>query len=177
MNASEPGDVTSVFKRLTGGSTFLLLLVLFSGCASGGTRTWVEGGIKPSHFQFKDVVPQEGTGPGGWRAACLHVGILRELTDELVYCKLGVEVPIENKKQGFIPVDTAQNRAARCANEAASTTLMATGSTTPIGIACQEFRKLYGLILAQVIFGSSVKQQCYSGVEPVVLTPRGAPSR
>jgi hypothetical protein len=79
------------------------LFVLLSGCAAGATRTWVEGGVRPSHFQFKDVVPLQDAEAGGWRAACLHVGILRDITEELVYCKFGVEVPIKNKKQASFP--------------------------------------------------------------------------
>jgi hypothetical protein len=155
----------------------LPLLVLCSGCATGGTVTWVEGGVKPSHFKFKDTVPQRGKGPGGWRAACLHVGILRDTTQELFYCKFGVEVPIENEKQGLIPVDVAQSRAARCANEAAWTTLMTATPATPIGIACEEFKTLYGLILEGVIFGSRVTHTCSPGVRPVILTPRAPAPR
>lgn len=157
--------------------SFLPLLVLFSGCVIGGPVAWVEGGVKPSHFKFKDVVPRRGKGAGGWRAACLHVGILRDTTEELVYCKFGVEVPIENEKQGFIPVDVAQSRAARCANEAAWTTLMAVTPATPIGIACEEFKTLYGLTLEAVIFGARVTHTCYPGVKPVVLTPRTSSTR
>jgi hypothetical protein len=153
---------------------FLPLLVLFSGCVTGGTVNWVEGGVRPSHFKFKDVVPQRGKGAGGWRAACLHVGILRDTTEELVYCKFGVEVPIENEKQGFVPVSEAQSRAARCANEAAWTTLMAATPATPIGIACQEFKTLYGLTLGEVLSGSRVTPACYPGVTPVILTPRAS---
>lgn len=149
-------------------SVFLLLL----GCAAGGTRTWVEGSVKPSHFQFQDIVPQRGKGAGGWRAACLHVGIRRDTTEEMVYCKFGVEVPIENEKQGFIPVDVAQSRAASCANQAALTTLQAVTPATPIGVACEQFKKLYGVTLGQVIWGARVMHTCHPGVTPVILTPR-----
>ena len=127
--------------------------------------------MRPSHFHFKDVVPLRDNKEGGWRAACLHVGIMRDTTSELVYCRIGVEVPIKNGPQGFTAVDVAQSRAAHCANEAAWTTLMAATPTTPIAVACEEFRSLFDATFKQVIFGSSVVRACYAGVKPVVLTP------
>lgn len=155
---------------------FSLWVVLLSGCATGGTTTWVEGGVGPRHFKFKEVVPKRGKGPGGWRAACLHVGILRDITDELFYCKFGVEVPIENEQQGEISIDVAQSRSASCANLAARTTLAAATPATPIGIACEEFKTLYGLTLAGVITGARVTRTCDPRVSPVILTPRVSPS-
>lgn len=131
----------------------------------------------PRHFQFKEVVPKRDKGAGGWRAACLHVGILRDTTDELFYCKFGVEVPIENEAQGAISIDVAQSRSASCANLAAQTTLAAATPATPIGMACEEFKTLYGLTLGNVISGARVTRTCHPGVPPVILTPRASPSK
>jgi hypothetical protein len=95
----------------------------------------------------------------------------------LFYCKFGVEVPIESEKQGFIPVDVARSRAARCANEAAWTTLMAATPATPLGIACEQFKTLYGLTFGEAVLGSRVTHTCHPGVKPVILTPRSTPPR
>lgn len=160
-----------MLRLLTWLFAFPLWVVLLSGCATGGTTTWVEGGVGPRHFKFQEIVPKRTSGPGGWRAACLHVGILRDTTGELFYCEFGVEVPIENEAQGAIPIDVAQSRCARCANLAAQTTLAAATPATPIGIACEEFKTLYGLMLGGVITGARVMRTCDPRVEPVVLTP------
>jgi hypothetical protein len=96
---------------------------------------------------------------------------LRDTTGELFYCKFGVEVPIENEAQGAISIDVAQSRSANCANLAAQTTLAAATPATPIGIACEEFKTLYGLILGGVISGARVMRTCDPRVAPVVLTP------
>lgn len=151
------------------------LLMSLSGCATGGSATYVEGGLSPRHFEFHNVVSKRGKRAGGWRAACLEVGIERANTGELVYCKFGVEVPIANGAQGEIPIDTAQSIAASCANQAARTTLATLTPTSPIGIACEEFKTLYDLILRSVIAGAMVTKVCYPGVPPVRLNPSVTP--
>jgi hypothetical protein len=103
----------------------LLLLLLLSGCAT------VEGGLRPEHFQFVDQVPKRGKGTGGWRAACVHVGIRESTTRELFLCRFGVEMPIENKKQCYISVERAQSVAAKCANLAAKNILSLTTKDPP----------------------------------------------
>lgn len=133
--------------------------------------TYVEGGLSPRHFHFHDVVPKRGKQAGGWRAACLEVGIERDTTGELFYCKFGVEMPIENSKQGELPINRVQDISASCANQAARTTLATVTPTTPIGIACEEFKTLYHQILRKVIDGAKVTKVCYPGVPAVRLTP------
>ncbi|WP_257447193.1 hypothetical protein [Archangium lipolyticum] len=142
-----------------------LLLLLLSGCAT------VEGGLEPRHFQFVDVVPKRGKGAGGWRAACVHVGIRKTITNELFFCKFGVEMPIENDKQGFIPVERAQSVAAKCANLAASNILRLTTKETPLGIACELFKTEYDLVLSNTISGSHATRVCDVKAKPVVVTP------
>jgi hypothetical protein len=148
------------------------LLALLSGCVMGGTVTYVEGGLSPRHFHFYDVVTKKDDNePGGWRAACLEVGIARANTRELFYCTFGVEMPIQNAKQGEIPIDRAQSIAASCANQAAKTTLATVTPMTPIGIACEEFKALYHLTLKSVIAGAKVTKRCHEGIPAVRLTP------
>ncbi|MFL5352104.1 hypothetical protein [Archangium sp.] len=150
----------------------VLLFVLLSGCVTGGTRTYVEGGLSPRHFHFYEVVSREDDeAAGGWRSACLEVGIERANTGELFYCTFGVEVPIATTEQGEIPVYRAQSLCASCANQAAKTTLSTVTPTTPIGIACEEFKTLYELTLRNVIDGARVPKRCRQGIPPVRLTP------
>ena len=97
--------------------------------------------------------------------------------DELFFCKFGVGVPIKNSEQGFISVDMAQSQSAACANAAAQETFMLATPATPMGIACEQFKTLYGLTLREVILGSRVTTTCYPGVAPVILSPVASPSR
>lgn len=138
---------------------------LLSGC------TTVEGGLRPEHFQFVTVVTKKGKGAGGWRAACVHVGIKDSATSEMFLCKFGVEMPIENGKQGFIPVERAQNVAAKCANLSARNILGLTTKETPIGIACEAFKTEYDLILNATIAGAHATKMCDVRTKPVVVIP------
>jgi hypothetical protein len=142
-----------------------LLLLWLSGCAV------VEGSLRPEHFQFVDVVSKKGKGPGGWRAACVHVGIKKSATRDLFLCKFGVEMPIENEEQGFIPVDRAKNVSAKCANLAARNILSLTTKETPLGIACEVFRVEYELILNETVKGAHVPKMCHARTKPVVVIP------
>ncbi|MFL5352622.1 hypothetical protein [Archangium sp.] len=147
------------------GTLALASLLLLSGC------TTVEGSLRPEHFQFVTVVAKKGKGPGGWRAACVHVGIRRRSTEELFLCKFGVEIPIENGEQGFIPVERAQGVAAKCANLAAKNILSLTTKDTPIGIACEVFKTEYDLILNATIAGAHATKMCNAQTKPVVVIP------
>ncbi|MGE6763326.1 hypothetical protein ACQKGO_35280 [Corallococcus interemptor] len=148
----------------------LCIVALSSACATGGSATYVEGALRPRHFVFHDVVKWEGSGSGGWRAACLHVGIARD-TGELVYCRFGVEMPIANLAQGFISTEQAQSLSASCANQAARATLSAATPATPIGMACEEFKTFYEVTLNAAIKGARVPKVCRVGIKPVVVTP------
>ena len=142
-----------------------LWLLLLSGCAT------VEGSLKPEHFQFVNQVSKRGKGAGGWRVACVHVGIRKSATRELFLCKFGVEVPVENEEQGFIPVERAQGAAAKCANLAAQNVLRLTTKETPLGIACEVFKTEYDLILNQTVKGSHVTRRCDALAKPVLVIP------
>lgn len=148
----------------------LSVVALSSACATGGSATYVEGALRPRHFVFHDVVKWRGEPSGGWRAACLHVGIARD-TGELVYCRFGVEMPIATKELGFISTEQAQSLSASCANQAAKTTLSMATPATPIGIACEEFKTFYELTLKAAIEGARVPKVCSKGIRPVVVNP------
>ncbi|MBN8227620.1 hypothetical protein JYK02_08885 [Corallococcus macrosporus] len=150
----------------------LCIVALSSACATGGSATYVEGALRPRHFVFHEVVKQRGKKEGGWRAACLHVGIARD-TGELFYCKFGVEMPIANGAQGTISMEQAQSLSASCANQAARATFSGATPATPIGIACEEFKTFYDLTLKAVIEGAKVTKVCSMGIKPVVVTPSG----
>ncbi|WP_375769160.1 hypothetical protein NR798_47085 [Archangium gephyra] len=142
-----------------------LLLLLLSGCAT------VEGSLKPEHFQFVNQVSKRGKGAGGWRVACVHVGIRKSATRELFLCRFGVEVPVENGRQGYIPVERAQGVAAKCANLAAKNILRLTPKETPMGIACEAFKTEYHLILNDTIMGARVTRTCDALAKPVLVIP------
>ncbi|RKG85647.1 hypothetical protein [Corallococcus terminator] len=146
--------------------------MLLPGCATGGSVTYVEGSLRPRHFVFHEQVARRGKGPGGWRAACLHVGIARD-TGELFFCKFGVEMPLANEAMGRISVEQAQSLSASCANQAAKTTLSTVTPATPIGIACEEFKQTFDLVLTHAIAGAHVMKVCSVGVPPMVVTPVG----
>lgn len=132
----------------------VLLLPILVGCATGGTMTIVQGSLEPAHFQFVTVRKQSGKGPGGWRAACVHVAIRRE-TGESHLCRFGVEMPLENA-EGPISTEWAQSRSARCANLAAQFAFEAITPATPLILACQRFRTAYDATLRGVIGGAMV---------------------
>ncbi|WNG34232.1 hypothetical protein F0U61_11780 [Archangium violaceum] len=92
-------------------------------------------------------------------------------TRDLFLCKFGVEMPIENGKQGFISVERAQHAAAKCANLAAKNILSLTTKETPLGIACEVFKTEYDLILNNTIAGAHATRRCHARAKPVVVIP------
>ncbi|MDY7231479.1 hypothetical protein [Hyalangium rubrum] len=145
----------------------VLLLPMLPGCATG-TLTLVEGSLYPKHFQFVTVVNQQGDEPGGWRAACLHVPIRRDIGDAFI-CKLGIEMPIKTEVDGMISAPLAQRIAADCANLAAQVALGSTTPTTPLGFACESFKGAFHSTLRNALRGSVVKTICHKATEPVVV--------
>ena len=141
------------------------LAALVAGCA-----TPVTGRIQPLHFQFTTVNPQRKSGPGGWRAACVHAQVKNGTTGERYTCQFGVEMPIENE-EGPISLILAQRVAAECANEAAYTVLTTLTSPTPLPLytLCTEIRAAYGLRLSAAIIGSRVMATCDPRTKPVIF--------
>jgi hypothetical protein len=140
-------------------------LVLSSGCAT------VTGRIQPTHFQFATIVAKRGTGPGGWRAACVHAKIKNGTTGEFFFCKFGVELPIENERDGPISLPLAQRVAAECANEVAYAVLETASREPdpPLGLLCESFKTAYGVRLSAAIAGAQVTRVCDAKTKPVVF--------
>jgi hypothetical protein len=146
----------------------VVLIPLATGCTAGGSYTIVEKHVEPRHFKFVDVVNQEEQGPGGWRAACLHLR-LQHAAGPFYLCKFGVEMPKENGDAGPISLPLAQRIAADCANLAADTALGATTPATPLGLACESFKKAFKAILWRAVEGSRVKTLCHEATKPVTV--------
>lgn len=99
----------------------------------------VLGGIPPSTFQFTNVVPHDGEGAGGWKAAqvAILLGRLSPQYPEAALCELEVGVP-EVSAGGLIPTARVQQAAATAANEAAR---LALRQRLPLATACDKLRK------------------------------------
>ncbi len=147
-----------------------LMLSLFSGCVRpvSRTRTIVTGKIEPRQIHFITAVEQAEEGPGGWRAACVHVRITRRNTGESFNCRFGVEVPIENRN-GPISVSLAQRIVAERTNETARIVLGAATLDSPIGLLCEEFKKTLRPLLQASIEGARLKMKCHEKAVPVQL--------
>ncbi|RKG84516.1 hypothetical protein [Corallococcus terminator] len=135
-----------------------------TGCMATGTV--VEGRLQPQHFKFVTIVEQTGPGAGGWRAACVRVPLRRD-TGEVYPCQLGIGLPMQTSRMGPIPLPLAQRISADCANLAAQTVFRAATPTTPLGLACEEFRGTYTLALSEAIVGSRVSKTCRRETTPV----------
>lgn len=145
----------------------VMLLALATGCTAGGSYTIVEKHVEPRHFKFVDVVSKKGKGPGGWRAACLHLR-LQHTAGPFYLCKLGVEMPKENGDAGPISLPLAQRIAADCANLSADTALGATTPATPLGLACESFKKTFNVVLRGAVKGSRVVTLCDKATSPAI---------
>ncbi len=147
------------------------MLLLLSGCATGGTRTIVEGQFEPRHFRFVTVVTKSGKGPGGWRAACVYLRIARDPGPDSFLCRFGVEMPLATEKNGAISTALAQRISADCASLAAQSSLSPITPTTPLGLACQNFKSTYDMILSSTIVQAKVKTECHKKAEAEAEDP------
>lgn len=143
------------------------VLLLASGCVVERSYTIVEKHLEPHHFQFVTVVNKKGPVAGGWRAACLHLK-LEHKGGPIYLCKMGVEMPMQTEKEGPFSLPLTQRIAADCANLAADMALGATTPETPLGLACESFKKAFGLVLDGAVMGSRVRQRCDKATEPVI---------
>jgi hypothetical protein len=139
----------------------LLALVLpsLSGC--------IFNRLQPGHFQFVTVIAKTEPGAGGWRAACVHARMTNMTTYDSFVCKFGVEMPLETDEVGSISTMLAQRIAADCGNQAAESVIgSATAATTP-GLACEEFKNTFDMILNRAVLGSRVTTLCDKKTTPV----------
>jgi hypothetical protein len=145
------------------------MMALVAGCSTGGTMTIVRGSVEPHHFRFATVVPKRGKGPGGWRAACVHIP-LRRAAGEPYLCRLGVEIPLENQL-GVITTEKAQSLSAACANSSAPIAFESVTPTTPLVLACQSFKNVDNITLSEAIIGAVVKTECHGKTTPTQVGP------
>lgn len=144
----------------------LVLVLLFSGCATPRTVTLVKGALEPTNFRFVTVVEQRSDEPGGWRAACLRLPIKSDTGDKVI-CKMGVEMPIKTEEDGLITFPAAQRIAANCGNGAAQLAFSPSTVETPMGILCEDFKTAFNMILNAAVMGSRVKTACHPRAEAV----------
>lgn len=145
----------------------VMLLSLTASCTAGGSYTIVEKHVEPRHFKFVDIVSHQEEGPGGWRAACLHLR-LQHAGGPVYLCKFGVEMPKETGKSGPISYPLSQRIAADCANLAADTAFGATTPATPLGLACETFKKTFKATLWRAVEGSKVVTICHEATSPTI---------
>ncbi|WNG40173.1 hypothetical protein F0U60_45535 [Archangium minus] len=123
--------------------------------------------LQPGHFQFVTVIEKTEPGAGGWRAACIHARMTNMTTYDSFVCKFGVGMPLETGEVGSISTVLAQRIAADCGNQAADIVIdSATAATTP-GLACQEFKDTFDMILNRAVLGSRVTTLCDKKTKPV----------
>lgn len=180
QHARQPGDALAVgthdmasslvLRRFVRLCALALLFPMFSGCVRpvSRTRTIVTGKIEPRHFHFVTVVEQTEEGPGGWRAACIHVRILRSNTGESLDCRFGIEVPIENG-DGPVSLSLAQRIAAERTNETARIVFESATPVSPLGLLCEKFKKTLRPLLEASIGGARLMTRCHERTIPVQL--------
>jgi hypothetical protein len=111
----------------------------------------VGGHIPPSTFQFTNVVPYTGPGPGGWKVAQVVV-LLNRISPTFpqnAVCEIEVGVPEQNRN-GPVTDEFAQVAAAKAADEAARVVFR---ERQPTALLCQLFRDHMQRIMTDRQFG------------------------
>jgi len=146
----------------------VLLFVGQAGCARG--LNTVTGRITPAHYRFKTVVEiskRNKLRPDGWRAVCIHARITEGDSGATDVCKFEVGLPLRNEDLGDVPLELAQQTAARTANRAAHLVLSAAREGEMIAVLCLQFKEHYERLLKEEIAGSRVSQRETDGIETV----------
>ncbi|WP_428268584.1 hypothetical protein [Haliangium sp.] len=125
------------------------ILGLMVGCSGGMLSS-----VPPSLFKFKNVVPYDGDGTGGWKAAQVVILLARLSTimPENSFCHIEVGVPEVNRK-GPVSNAYAQTSSARSADTAGREVLR---ERLPTSMLCRRFRTAMERILRGYIPGASV---------------------
>ena len=145
----------------------VMLLSWTTGCTAGGNYTLVEKHVEPRHFRFVDIVSNPEEGLGGWRAACVHLR-LQHAGGPVYLCRFGVEMPQHTDIEGPISLPLSQRIAADCANLSADTAFGATTPATPLGLACETFKKTFKATLSRAVKGSKVVTLCHEATSPTI---------
>jgi len=118
----------------------------------GATQFACAGGhIPPSTFQFTNIVPYTGPGPGGWKVAQVTVllsRISRSFPQNAV-CEIEVGVP-EANVNGRVSDAFAQEAASRAADKAARVVFR---ERQPTALICDQFKKHMQRILTDPQLG------------------------
>lgn len=129
----------------------LPIVLLFTAgialAASGGT-------IFPSRFVFRNVVPYQPPGAGGWKAACVDVTFVKPAIPQAWMCPVQVGVP-EILDTGPVTDPRAQVASADALNAAAHTLLNQPG---PVVVAsfCNALRRMMEASIKSAIPGARV---------------------
>lgn len=130
---------------------------------------FVTGFITPEHFQFAQMVVDDGEGlGGGWQAVCIKATLRDGDTGRMVVCDFEVGVPLRNGAQGVISRRFAQMSAAVAANNAAHVLLSQLQAGTMLGSICGQFRPVMQAELNASIAGARVRT-CADEEVPTVL--------
>jgi hypothetical protein len=155
------GGALRVTPQLVRFPVVALVLWLLSGCATTGVQPW--------QFQFVTTVEKSEPGADGWREACIHALVENMTTRDAFICKIGIGMPIQTQRSGYITTREAQSLAADCANRAAERAIQPATATTPSALVCQSFKNTYQALLSDVVLGSRVKLECHPKTTPVKI--------
>ncbi|HZH79542.1 MAG TPA: hypothetical protein VEY88_26205 [Archangium sp.] len=135
--------------RLSVTARGVLLSLLLLGASQ---LACVGGHIPPTMFQFTNVVPYSGTGPGGWKVAQVLVllGKISPRFSSTATCDIEVGVP-ERNLNGWVLDEVAQVEAAKAADKAARIVLR---EQQPTALACIKFREHMQRILTKEVSGT-----------------------
>src|ERR1043165_1517914 len=129
----------------------------------------VSGLITPEHFQFAQVVADDGQDLGaGWQAVCIKATLRDGNTGQTIICDFEVGIPVRTARQGMISRSFAQASAALAANNAAHILLSRLEAGAMLGLICQEFRPAMQAELRLAVDAATVTKCNRTGV-PVVL--------
>lgn len=149
----------------------LLRYLLAAATALWGTTlvgcNATSGRITPAHFKFRQVVKKSGADASGWRAVCINARFTHGNTGLKGVCKFEVGVPLRNTQQGEIPLETAQEEAAKWANRAAHMVMAEAKPEDLTGPLCYKFKTLYRLMLSEAVHGAQVSDCVTRGVDTV----------
>lgn len=139
-------------SRLSSPGCAMLIMAMLLAAAGCGQRT-VFGHIPPSTFQFVTVVEHDGRGAGGWQVAQVVVllGRLSTMFPRTAFCDVEVGMPVVNRQQGYISVETAQIASASASDQAARELFQQREKPT-VSI-CNAFRTTMEYILANKDIG------------------------
>jgi hypothetical protein len=127
----------------------LLACTLQVACA-----TFVQGGIPPSSFEFRNVVPVSPKEPSGWKVAKVKIllGRISPTFPAAAYCDIEVGIP-EINLRGLVLDEFAQLEAAAAADAAARLVL---SQGLPTAVLCRRFQEEMERILSATIPGVRV---------------------